>query len=120
MTEPTKDPELAEEQAYVTAAYARLEAMREAAERVRAAYSDVRAGGTHQARLETAEAVAVGPLQRLERRPRLAGRRHVLPRLVADRARRRRRPGRGDLRAAGRAGRHGIIVTRSRSFMPPY
>jgi DNA helicase IV len=46
------DPELAEEQAYVAAAYARLEAMRVAAEAVRAAYSDVRAGGTHQARLE--------------------------------------------------------------------
>jgi DNA helicase IV len=40
------------EQAYVDAAYARLESMRAAAERVRAAYSDVRAGGTHQARLE--------------------------------------------------------------------
>ncbi|HET9729920.1 MAG TPA: UvrD-helicase domain-containing protein [Acidimicrobiia bacterium] len=49
---PTTDPELAAEQAYVTAAYARLEAMRAAAERVRAAYADVRAGGTHQARLE--------------------------------------------------------------------
>jgi len=46
------DPELAEEQEYVTRAYARLEAMRDAAERVRAAYADVRAGGTHQARLE--------------------------------------------------------------------
>jgi DNA helicase IV len=46
------DPELAAEQAYVDAAYARLEAMRDAAERVREAYSDVRAGGTHQARLE--------------------------------------------------------------------
>ncbi len=46
------DPEVAEEQAYVTRAYARLEAMRAAAERVRAAYADVRAGGTHQARLE--------------------------------------------------------------------
>ena len=46
------DPELAAEQAYVTAAYARLEAMRAAAERVRTAYADVRAGGTHQARLE--------------------------------------------------------------------
>jgi DNA helicase IV len=46
------DPELASEQAYVDAAYARLEAMKAAAERVRAAYSDVRAGGTHQARLE--------------------------------------------------------------------
>ena len=46
------DPELAAEQAYVDSAYARLEAMRAAAERVRAAYSDVRAGGTHQARLE--------------------------------------------------------------------
>ena len=49
---PHSDPELASEQAYVDAAYARLEAMRAAAERVRAAYSDVRAGGTHQARLE--------------------------------------------------------------------
>jgi DNA helicase IV len=55
---PTSDPEvptdseLAGEQAYVTGAYARLEAMKAAAERVRAAYSDVRAGGTHQARLE--------------------------------------------------------------------
>ncbi len=46
------DPEVAAEQAYVTRAYARLEAMRAAAERVRAAYADVRAGGTHQARLE--------------------------------------------------------------------
>jgi DNA helicase IV len=49
---PLVDPELAAEQAYVDAAYARLEAMRAAAERVRGAYSDVRAGGTHQARLE--------------------------------------------------------------------
>jgi DNA helicase IV len=49
---PHTDPELASEQAYVASAYARLEAMRAAAERVRAAYSDVRAGGTHQARLE--------------------------------------------------------------------
>jgi DNA helicase IV len=48
----TSDPELVEEQAYVTKAYARLDDMRAAAERVRAAYSDVRAGGTHQARLE--------------------------------------------------------------------
>ena len=47
-----EDPELAAEQRYVDAAYARLESMRAAAERVRAAYSDVRAGGTHQARLE--------------------------------------------------------------------
>jgi DNA helicase IV len=46
------DPELAAEQSYVTGAYARLEAMRAAAERVRTAYADVRAGGTHQARLE--------------------------------------------------------------------
>jgi DNA helicase IV len=49
---PHADPELDSEQAYVDAAYARLEAMRAAAERVRAAYADVRAGGTHQARLE--------------------------------------------------------------------
>jgi DNA helicase IV len=50
--QPHADAELASEQAYVDAAYARLEAMRDAAERVREAYSDVRAGGTHQARLE--------------------------------------------------------------------
>ncbi len=49
---PFVDPELAAEQAYVDVAYTRLEAMRAAAERVREAYSDVRAGGTHQARLE--------------------------------------------------------------------
>jgi len=49
---PLGDPEVATEQAYVNGAYARLEAMRAAAERVRAAYADVRAGGTHQARLE--------------------------------------------------------------------
>lgn len=46
------DPELAAEQAYVDAAYARLDAMRAAAEGIRASYADVRAGGTHQARLE--------------------------------------------------------------------
>ncbi len=46
------DSDLAAEQAYVSAAYARLASMRDAAERVRQAYSDVRAGGTHQARLE--------------------------------------------------------------------
>jgi len=49
---PPQNPELATEQAYVDGAYARLEAMRAAAERVRAAYSDVGSGGTHQARLE--------------------------------------------------------------------
>jgi DNA helicase IV len=52
VTTPRVDAEIEAEQAYVDAAYARLEAMREAAERVREAYSDVRAGGTHQARLE--------------------------------------------------------------------
>ncbi len=46
------DPEIAAEQAYLDAVYDRLEAMRESAERVAAAYGDVRAGGTHQARLE--------------------------------------------------------------------
>ncbi len=46
------DTEIRGEQAYVDAAYARLEAMRRAAESVRTAYSDVQAGGTHQARLE--------------------------------------------------------------------
>ncbi len=46
------DPELAAEQAYLDAVYERLDAMRRAAESVAAAYGDVRAGGTHQARLE--------------------------------------------------------------------
>ncbi|HEY5013865.1 MAG TPA: UvrD-helicase domain-containing protein, partial [Acidimicrobiia bacterium] len=47
-----RDPEIESEQAYLDAAYARLESMRQAARRVREAYADVRAGGTHQARLE--------------------------------------------------------------------
>jgi DNA helicase IV len=47
-----RDPEIESEQAYLDAAYARLESMRKAARRVREAYADVRAGGTHQARLE--------------------------------------------------------------------
>ncbi|HEY3724351.1 MAG TPA: ATP-binding domain-containing protein [Acidimicrobiia bacterium] len=46
------DPELAAEQLYLDAVYERLDAMRLAAESVAAAYGDVRAGGTHQARLE--------------------------------------------------------------------
>jgi DNA helicase IV len=46
------DPEIAAEQAYLDAVYDRLDAMRESAERVAAAYGDVRQGGTHQARLE--------------------------------------------------------------------
>jgi DNA helicase IV len=46
------DPEIAAEQAYLDAVYERLSAMRESAESVAAAYEDVRAGGTHQARLE--------------------------------------------------------------------
>jgi DNA helicase IV len=46
------DPEIAAEQAYLDAVYERLGAMRTAAESVAAAYGDVRAGGTHQARLE--------------------------------------------------------------------
>ena len=50
--EPELRDEIAEEQAYVDAAYDRLDVMRAAAESVRGAYSEVRAGGTHQARLE--------------------------------------------------------------------
>jgi DNA helicase IV len=46
------DPEVAAEQAYLDAVYDRLDAMRASAERVAAAYGDVRQGGTHQARLE--------------------------------------------------------------------
>ena len=50
--QPHADPELASEQAYVDAAYARLEAMRDRRRTRPGGYSDVRAGGTHQARLE--------------------------------------------------------------------
>jgi DNA helicase IV len=46
------DPEVAAEQAYLDSVYDRLTAMRASAERVAAAYGDVRQGGTHQARLE--------------------------------------------------------------------
>lgn len=52
MDDQSLEHELAAEQAYLDTAYERLDAMRAAAERVRGAYSDVRAGGTHQARLE--------------------------------------------------------------------
>lgn len=45
-------PELAAEQQYVDRAYGRLDAMRAAARRVASGYSEVGAGGTHQARLE--------------------------------------------------------------------
>ena len=45
-------PELASEQRYVDAAYARLDAMRDAARRVAEGFADMGAGGTHQARLE--------------------------------------------------------------------
>jgi DNA helicase IV len=49
---PPVHPELASEQAYIDAAYARLDAMRASAAAVAAGFSDVGAGGTHQARLE--------------------------------------------------------------------
>jgi DNA helicase IV len=52
VSHPVRDPEIESEQAYLDAAYARLESMRTAARQVREAYADVRAGGTHQARLE--------------------------------------------------------------------
>ncbi len=45
-------PELASEQRYVDAAYARLDAMRDAARRVAEGFAGMGAGGTHQARLE--------------------------------------------------------------------
>lgn len=50
--------ELAAEQRYLDAAYARLDAMRRAAERVAEGYTEVRRGGTHQARLEREAAEA--------------------------------------------------------------
>jgi DNA helicase IV len=49
---PALDPEVVAEQAYLDGVYERLDAMRRSAERVAEAFSDVRAGGTHQARLE--------------------------------------------------------------------
>ena len=48
----SRDPEVVAEQAYLDGVYERLDAMRRSAERVAEAFSDVRAGGTHQARLE--------------------------------------------------------------------
>ena len=50
--EHPEHPELAAEQVYIDAAYARLDAMRSAAARVAEGFSEVGAGGTHQARLE--------------------------------------------------------------------
>ncbi len=50
--EPSLASEIAAEQAHLDAAYARLDEMRLSAQRVREAYSEVGAGGTHQARLE--------------------------------------------------------------------
>jgi DNA helicase IV len=49
---PPVHPELAAEQTHIDAAYARLDAMRASAAAVAAGFSEVGAGGTHQARLE--------------------------------------------------------------------
>jgi DNA helicase IV len=61
-SEPDSDrvtsPELAAEQHYLDAAYARLDDMRRAAERVAEGYTEVQRGGTHQARLEREAAEA--------------------------------------------------------------
>jgi DNA helicase IV len=51
-------PELAAEQRYLDRAYGRLDEMRKAASRVAEGYSEVRRGGTHQARLERDAAAA--------------------------------------------------------------
>jgi DNA helicase IV len=51
-------PELAAEQRYLDRAYGRLDQMRKAASRVAEGYSEVRRGGTHQARLERDAAAA--------------------------------------------------------------
>ena len=56
--EPATTPELAAEQAYVDRAYGRLDEMRAAARRVAEGFSEVRRGGTHQARLERDVAIA--------------------------------------------------------------
>jgi DNA helicase IV len=52
------DPELAAEQHHLDTAYARLDVMRRAAERVAEGYTEVTRGGTHQARLEREAAEA--------------------------------------------------------------
>ncbi len=52
MSSSPQDPEIVAEQAYLDAVYERLEAMKYSASSVAEAYSDVRRGGTHQARLE--------------------------------------------------------------------
>ena len=57
-TDPELNPELVAEQRHLDAAYARLEAMRRAAEQVAEGYTDVTRGGTHQARLEREAAEA--------------------------------------------------------------
>jgi DNA helicase IV len=57
-TDPEPDPELAAEQRHLDAAYARLDVMRRAAERVAEGYTEVTRGGTHQARLEREAAEA--------------------------------------------------------------
>ncbi len=58
VTSPEASPELASEQRYLDAAYARLDFMRRAAERVAEGYTEVQRGGTHQARLEREAAEA--------------------------------------------------------------
>jgi DNA helicase IV len=55
---PDLDPELAAEQRHLDTAYARLDVMRRAAERVAEGYTEVTRGGTHQARLEREAAEA--------------------------------------------------------------
>lgn len=53
-----RDAELEAEQRHLDAAYARLDVMRRAAERVAEGYTEVTRGGTHQARLEREAAEA--------------------------------------------------------------
>jgi DNA helicase IV len=55
---PDLDPELTAEQRHLDTAYARLDVMRRAAERVAEGYTEVTRGGTHQARLEREAAEA--------------------------------------------------------------
>jgi DNA helicase IV len=54
----TRDTELEAEQRHIDSAYARLDVMRRAAERVAEGYTEVTRGGTHQARLEREAAEA--------------------------------------------------------------
>jgi DNA helicase IV len=86
----TRDTELEAEQRHIDSAYARLDVMRRAAERVAEGYTEVTRGGTHQARLEreAAEAYTRRRLANLDigEAPLCFGRLDLLPASTTDSA----------------------------------